>query len=300
MSDATTPAPASRPRHGPIFCMRCGYNLAGLPDSGTCPECSLSIAQSTNTPLAVAPKVYRNTVRRGLIFLAFSTTIASVISFLKSTSSIYYSLQGGIPPEQEGAYEVFFVLSCWSGLIALLGLGLGSLWVTQAPPLLVQTHVSVAACRWARLLSVLTMLFWAIESLPVLYSWILGQSMSVVWVNSNVWPIFKTMALCTTIPWTISLVLVLRGLSLAAGSLKQSRAVVRNGIVIICLLTASYIFLNELPFLLRDVDAESYKRNMFWRAFLPAGPNLILPVAGTIAVLTMGKVLGAVRQTARK
>lgn len=50
MTEPLAPATGVRNERGPmISCVRCGYDLRGLPDSGNCPECGLPVARS-NVP----------------------------------------------------------------------------------------------------------------------------------------------------------------------------------------------------------------------------------------------------------
>jgi hypothetical protein len=56
-----------------LACVRCGYNLRGLSDAGTCPECGTLISHSLMgwSPRYAAPE-WRRRVKRGLAFLQWS------------------------------------------------------------------------------------------------------------------------------------------------------------------------------------------------------------------------------------
>lgn len=74
-SSATVPAN--------LLCAGCGYNLAGLPESGKCPECETSIAISRENQIFVGKSshIIRD-MRRGALLIAWAQALHIVVFLL--------------------------------------------------------------------------------------------------------------------------------------------------------------------------------------------------------------------------
>lgn len=71
-------------------CINCYYNLRGLADTGTCPECGTSVELSTaNAPLLTAPLEVRLRVRRGVFRL-----VAAHVLFMIAPLLLVLSIEG--------------------------------------------------------------------------------------------------------------------------------------------------------------------------------------------------------------
>lgn len=121
------PTPHARP--STLACVGCGYDLAGLPEGGRCPECTRSIAESRRLSLPRAPVRFRRGLRIAAT-LALTTLPLIGVQFGMTCVTWYrYMMAGG----SFWPTSLFLRYGPWAiGLVVNL-LWLISIWLATAP-----------------------------------------------------------------------------------------------------------------------------------------------------------------------
>lgn len=146
MTEPTGPAAGPPPTPAPVMldadqaCIRCAYNLRGLPMAGRCPECGTPVADSLRgSLLQYAGPEYLATIHRGLI-LVLGAILASVASlFLAIFLGVI--LAGTTAPA---------LLNSGIGFLISLVSILGYWWFTVPDPLFAGVHKPDNARRVTR------------------------------------------------------------------------------------------------------------------------------------------------------
>jgi len=114
-------------RPTPIRCVACGYDLAGLPTEGRCPECATPIERTRPTNgLANAPTAYLRTLVLGLRLVLAGTLVAALSLASPMLAIITGSFSPGVSGAIAGAITLGLVLT--APALSLLGW-----WLLAAP-----------------------------------------------------------------------------------------------------------------------------------------------------------------------
>jgi hypothetical protein len=123
-----------------LKCIRCGYNLRGLPANGACPECGTAVGRSfLGDLLQFSPPEWVDQLAGGMNWILVGVVVSIVVSLL-----------GGLLGGRRGADPVHQYLLHALGFISVIGY-----WMIAAPdPARLETEPSITARKLVRFVAV--------------------------------------------------------------------------------------------------------------------------------------------------
>jgi hypothetical protein len=149
MNVQQTPTPEHAAAEGPVltfdaWCNSCGYNLAGLPTAGLCPECGAPVEQSLKGDLLEnASPAHVETLRKGVSLVLNGLLVSVVVNVL--------AIPVGIVMMQYGAYWPTHLMNMVGLLVS--GVILWGWWMfSKLDPAYTGRHDASKSRAWLRIL----------------------------------------------------------------------------------------------------------------------------------------------------